>query len=122
MSNQEVTTETTPRFGRIRTVVRSDLVRAYQCPCGAIIPPKHEFDHKVKCIHPSSNCGLHLVIPNPILAIIQTSRGVMVVDGIETQEEIAAAGPCPFPPAFPTEDERRRDIAADCHANGEPGY
>lgn len=93
----------------IRRLLPTDLVVAYQCPCGAITPPKDEFAHKVKCKHPHSNSGRQIQIPHPRLAVLQTSRFPLVIEGLDAAEELAAMdamGECPFPPAVPVSPQR----------------
>lgn len=90
------------RRGYLRMInPQTELVLALACPCGQIMPPSEEFKHKVTCKHPQSCQGKIITIPNPALIIIQTSRGSMVVEGLETQEEKSKFGPCPFPLAHP---------------------
>lgn len=85
----------------IRRLLPTDLVHAYQCPCGAIMPPRDEFSHKVQCKNPGSNSGQHIAVAHPNLAVLHTSRFPVVIEGLETPDELAAmaAVECPYPPA-----------------------
>lgn len=89
----------------LRRLRKSDLVRAFCCSCGFITQPKNAIAHKLECKDQRSNLGREGFIPNPHLFVIQTSRGPVVAEGLDTPEELEKFATTPHGFPLLTEEE-----------------